>query len=169
MDTPITRGESLKSQTEDKLCKSLLDKLETSGSQFDIEHNGYLVRRFSLDGCPQKFVPGSLRSRDLHLLHYHRHAGHTRATRLYYIYWWNFAWPHMAHDVYRFGSQCTSCVKTPSGLRKERKYLKRFPGVGSLEFVAIALQERLSKTEKGYKYVHAIIDRFSKLTRAISL
>lgn len=43
-------------------------------------------------------------------------------------------------------------------------FMKLFPAAGSLEFIAIDLFGPPFETNKGYKYVIVITDRFTKLT-----
>ncbi|CAN8075930.1 unnamed protein product [Agarophyton chilense] len=166
---PVTREEFLREQAQDAYCRTLADQIGFKGSPFDVDHNGYIVRRSTLDGSLQKVVPKALRPRFLYLAHYPRLSGHLGATRMYYTLRQQFYWPHMADDVYTFVGQCQSCVRTRGGIRKHRKNLKLFPAAGPLEFVAIDLLGPLPKTKKGYQHILEITNRCSRLSRAIPL
>ncbi|CAN8068757.1 unnamed protein product [Agarophyton chilense] len=99
---PVTREKILREQAQDAYCRTLADQIGFKGSPFDVDHNGYIVRRSTFYGSLQKVVPKALRPRVLYLAHYPRLSGHPGAIRMYYTLTQQFYWPHMAHDVYTF-------------------------------------------------------------------
>ena len=166
---PITPQEFLEEQSKDPYCQSQKEKTELDNSKFKYDHNGFLVRRSSIDGALQKVVPKSLQARLLYLAHYPRLAGHPGAIRMYYTLRREYYWPMMASDVYNTVKECSSCASVRGTLFKHQKYLKLFPAAGPLEFIAIDILGPLPKTRKGNQVVLVITDRFSKICRAIPL
>jgi hypothetical protein len=74
----------------------------------------------------------------------------------------------MAADCKEFVTRCPSCArKELKGKRRRTYFLKLFPPLGPLEFIAIDILGPLPKTKSGHQYLVIISDRFSKLTRAV--
>lgn len=140
-----------------------------SGSEFDYDHYGFLVRKSKLDCALQRVVPSALKSRLLYLSHYPRLAGHPGGTRLYLTLRRDYYWPSMGNDVHAVARDCASCTHMRGTVFNHQKCLKLFPASGSLEFVAMDLLGPLSKSKGGFTSVLVITDHFSKLTRAIPM
>ena len=63
--TTIPVEEFLREQASDPYCKRVAEIIGIPGSQFEYNHQGYLLRKSPLDGTLQKFVPLALRPRVL--------------------------------------------------------------------------------------------------------
>lgn len=77
-----------------------------------------------------------------------------------------FFWPHIANDVYKTISTCSTCAWN-SALPKLIKELQLLPTNGPLKFVAIDILGPLPRTRNENQYVIVMTDKYSKLTRAM--
>ena len=161
--------EFLPVQAEDAFCRLATVTVGTPNSKFDIDRYVFLVRRSPLDETLQRVVPTRLRPRVLYLAHHPRLAGHPGATRMYYTLCREYYWPHMASDAFSTVRNCTLCAAPRGTLVKNQNDLKLFPAGGPLSFVAMDLLGPLPNTAHGNQHVLVITDRFTKLTRSISL
>ena len=78
-------------------------------------------------------------------------------------------WPRMALDVDLIVQGCNPCAKERVTLRKHASTLNLFPANAPLESVAIDLLGPLPVTSQGNRYLLAMTDRFTKLTRTVPL
>lgn len=72
----------------------------------------------------------------------------------------------MSFIVYSTVAACESCVENSSNT-KQKRHLQLFPSTDPLEFDATDILGPLSKTAQENQYVFIIMERYSKLTRAI--
>jgi len=72
-------------------------------------------------------------------------------------------------DVYAFVANCTQCARNRVGKRRNTNYLKTFPPTEPLTDLCRYLLGPLPRTAAVNEYLLVIVDRFSKMTRAISL
>jgi Integrase zinc binding domain len=96
-------------------------------------------------------------------------AGHPGVSKMYASMRRKFFWNEMYKDVEETVRHCTVCAKNRVTERKRTSFLKLFPANGPLEFVALDILGPLPKTEHGNRFLLVISDRFSKLTRTVSL
>ena len=75
----------------------------------------------------------------------------------------------MAADVYRTVRTCNACAKIRVKLRKRMHPLRLLPAQGPLEALSIDILGPLTKTEKVYRFLLVVSDRFTKLTQVIPL
>jgi len=75
----------------------------------------------------------------------------------------------MVVDVNAFVANCTQCARNRVGKRRKTNYLKTFPPTEPLTDLCMDLLWPLPRTAAGNEHLLVIVDRFSKMTRAISL
>jgi len=75
----------------------------------------------------------------------------------------------MVVDVYAFVANCTPCARSRVGKRRKTNYLKTFPPTEPLTDLCMDLLGPLPRTAAGNEHLLVIVDRFSKMTRAIPL
>ena len=167
--TPIAVEEFLREQASDPYCKRVAETVRIPGSQFEYNHQGYLLRKSSLDGALQKVVPLSLRSRVLYLSHYPRFSGHPGDIKNFLTLWTDHYWPLMANDVFSVSRDCRSCAAARGTRYRVQKHMKLFPATGPLDFLAMDLLGPLPRTHQVNEYVLVITDRFTKLCRSVTL
>ena len=168
---PLTREEIWFAQQDDDDVKKLKTKWSLDPKQPYLENeNGLFCRRAPNDGAIQIVLPASLRERVLLLAHYPRVAGHPGGSGMYQTLRQTFYWPSMSMDVYNTVRQCTSCAKERIAKRKHASYLSLFPAKAPLEYVAIDILGPLPYTTgKRNRYLLVIADRYSKLTKTVTL
>jgi len=81
-----------------------------------------------------------------------------------YVYW-----PTMVVDVYKHVEQCPACAKNRLSERRHTSTMKLFPALEPFPGLAMDLLGPLTTSRGGHRHVLVICDRFTKLTRAISL
>jgi len=82
-----------------------------------------------------------------------------------------FCWESMVVDVYALVANCGQCARNRVGRRRKTNYLRTTPPTEPLTDLCMALLGPLLRTEAGTAIEHllVIVDRFSKMTRAIPL
>ena len=81
-----------------------------------------------------------------------------------YVYW-----PTMVVDVYKHVEQCPACAKNRLCERRHTSAMKLFPALGPFLGLGKDLLGPLTTCRGGHKHVLVMCDRFTKVTRAISL
>jgi len=66
-------------------------------------------------------------------------------------------------------NNCVQCARNRVGKLRKTNYLKTFPPTESLTDLCMDLLGPLPRTEAGNEHLLVIVDRFSKMTRAIYL
>ena len=165
---PITLEELVRSQASDTFCQSIRSRLNGwEEVLFADGDRGYLIRR--VEANEQIVIPQELRTRVLHISHFAKVSGHLGGRKLYNGLRRFFYWPSMSVDCYATAKNCVPCAKNRILLRKNKNYLKLFPAEAPLEFVAIDILGELLRTPRGNRFLLVILDRFSKLARAVPL
>jgi len=101
--------------------------------------------------------------------HYPPQAGHPGANKMYTsMRRWCY-WESMVVDVYAFVANCTQCARNRVGKQHKTNYLKTFPPTEPLTDLCMDLLGPLPRTAAGNEHLLVIVDRFSKMTRAIPL
>jgi len=75
----------------------------------------------------------------------------------------------MVVDGYAFVTNCTQCARNRVGKRRKTNYLKTFPPTKPVTDLCMDLLGPLRRTAAGNEHLLVIVDRFSKITRAIFL
>jgi len=75
----------------------------------------------------------------------------------------------MVVDVYTLVAKCTQCARNRVGKRRKTNYLKTFPPTEPLTDLCMDLLGPLPRTAAGNEHLLVIVERFSKMTRAIPL
>jgi len=101
--------------------------------------------------------------------HYPPQAGLPGANKMYTSMRRWFYWESMVVDVDAFVAKCVQCARNRVGKRRKTNYLKTFPPTESLTDLCMDLLGPLPRTEAGNEHLLVIVDRFSKMTRAIPL
>ena len=168
--SPLTLAELLERQAEDDRCKEVRAAMDGNDkSRFREDPNGLLVRTAPLDGATQVYVPTHMRYGVMMREHYPPQAGHPGANKMYTSMRRWFYWECMVVDVYAFVANCVQCARNRVGKRRKTNYLKTFPPTEPLTDLCMDLLGPLPRTEAGNEHLLVIVDRFSKMTRAIPL
>ncbi len=167
-DEPISYETFVAHQRSDDECKSFAATIGLEDSPFRYE-DGVLVRVARIDGSLQRVVPKALRQRVLYLAHDPMSQGHPGVTKMYDTLRKDFYWPLLFNDVEDYVSNCVSCAKTRGTVRKHQSTLKLFPSHYPLQDVAMDLVGPFKKTRSGKKFILVITDRYSNLTRSVSM
>jgi len=78
-----------------------------------------------------------------------------------------FYWESIVVDVYAFLANCTQSARSRVGKRRKTNYLKTLPPTEPLTDLCTELLGPLPLTAAGNERQVVIVDRFSKMTRAI--
>lgn len=119
-----------------------------------------------IDGAIQILTPKVLRKCLLYHSHNSAMAGHPNPRQMYDSMQREFLCPHMADDVYKNVSICSTCAWNGT-LPKFKLQLQFFPASSLLELVPIDNLGALPCTVSGNQYVIVMTDRYSKLARAM--
>ena len=171
--SPMTLAELLEGQAEDTRCQEVRAAMDGNDkSRIREDANGLLVRVAPLDGSLQVYVPRHLRYGVMMREHYPPQAEHPGGNRMYASMRRWFYWESMVVDVYAFVLNCIDCARNRVGKRRRTNYLtscETFPPTEPLTDLCMNLLGPLPRTEVGNQYLLVIVDRFSKLTRAVPL
>ena len=115
----------------------------------------------------QIFVPRKLRQLLLHLAHYTPLAGHSEVIQQFYSMRSQWYCPSIIVDIRSVSQQCHPCARERIRIRSHQAPLKLFRPTKPLKFIAIDILGSLPRATSGYRFILAITDRFSKLTRAV--
>ena len=165
----IATQELLSEQIKDEFCASVRSRLE-EGVRLEFEDNpqtGVLER--ILPTHRAAVIPKSLQARLLNAEHYPVCAGHEGGRRMYTSLRRRYYWPRMAVDCYETVAACRKCSEERILLQKKASKLMPFPANAPLEDIAMDLLGPLQKTPRGNKYLLVIVDRFTKLVRAVPM
>ena len=116
-----------------------------------------------------KVVPASLRERVLNLNHDPILQGHSWTIRMYCTLRRDFYWPLMFDDNDHYVSKCITCACARGTTVRHQYHLQLFPATVPLQDVAIDLIVPLPKTKNGKRHIMVITNRYSKLTREVSI
>ena len=78
----------------------------------------------------------------------------------------HFYWPGLELECYETVRSCVECTRERVRIYENKGYLKMFTPEVPLQEVAMDLLGPLVKTSRGNEFLLAILDRFSKLTKA---
>lgn len=175
---PITVEELIRAQAEDTFCLERRKEWESvpppdpkwARKAFFFENEeGILCRRSFFLDTTQMVIPSSLRER---LMTYHHElplAAHPGARRMYATLRRGVYWPTMIVDVYKHVSQCTGCARNRLDERRHTSTLKLFPANEPFASLAMDILGPLPASENGNRFILVMVDRFSKLTRAVPM
>jgi len=167
---PLTLAELLEGQAEDGRCKEVRAAMHGNDkSRFHEDPNGLLVRMAPLNGAAHVYVPTHIRYGVMLREHFPPQAGHPGANKMYISMRQWFSWESMVVNVYAFVANCTQCARNRVGKRRKTNYLKTFPPTEPLTDLCMDLLGPLPRTAAGNEHLLVIVDRFSKMTRAIPL
>ena len=168
----LTAREIILGQAEDAFCQARLKELDALSPPdptwsrqvfFFREKSGLLCRRSVYGRLTQAVIQV--------VTHQHQSvlAGHPGSRKMYktlrrYVYW-----PTMVVDVYKHVKQCPACAKNRLLERKHTTMMKLFTADEPFSGLAMDLLGPLPTSKGGHKHVLVICDRFTKLTRAISM
>jgi len=166
--SPLTLAELLDGQAQDGRCREVPAAMDSNDkSRFREDPNGLLVRTAPLYGAAQVYVPTHMRYGVMMREHYLPQAGHPEANKMYTSMRRWFCWASMVVDVYAFVASCTQCARNDVCKRRKTNYLKTLPPTEPLTDLCMDLLAPLPKTAAGNEHLLVIVDRFSKMTRAI--
>jgi len=167
---PLTLAELLEWQAKDGRCKEVRAAINGNDkSWFHEDPNGRLVRTAPLDGAAQVYVPPHMRYGVMMREFYPQRAGHPGENKMYTSLRRWFYWESMVVDAHAFVANCTQCARNRVGKRRKKNYLKNFPPTEPLTDLCMDLLDPLPRTAAGNERLLVIVDRFSKMTRAIPL
>jgi len=166
----LTLAEHLEGQVEDARCKEFRAAMDGNDkSRFREGPNGLFVRTAPLDKAAQVFVLTHMRYRVVMRERYPPQAGHPGANKMYTSIRRWFYLESMVLDVYALLANCTQCARNRVGKRRKKNYLKTFSPTEPLMDLYVDLLGPLPRTASGNEYLLVIVDRFSKMIRAIPL
>jgi len=166
--SPLTLAELLEGQAADGRCKEVRAAIDGSNkSRFHEDPKGLLVRVAPLDGSTQVYVLTHISDGVMMRDHSPPQAGHPGANKMYTSMRRWFDSESMLVDVYAFVAKCTQCARNRVGKRRKTNYLKTFPPTERLTDLCTDLLDPLPRTSAGNEHLLVIVDRFSKMTRAI--
>jgi len=142
---------------------------QNTHSRFSETKEGLLVRVAPLDGAVQVHVPFTLRQDLLRLEHDVVRAGHPGVNRMYAAIRRHYYWESMAADVYDWVASCASCSRNRIAPRRRTAMLKLFQAANPFASLSMDLLGPLTETKTGNVLLLIIVDRFSKLVRAVPL
>lgn len=133
-----------------------------------IDENKLMCQNAPLDSSLQAIVQKALRQAVLYNGHHPITAVHPGTQRMYDNLRRQFYWSHMALDVYSYVGKYESCYKNRL-LQTQQRRMHLFPSKGSLEFETNGMLRPLTRTRQENRFVVVIKDRYSRLTRVISI
>jgi len=122
-----------------------------------------------LDGAAQAYVLFILRQDLLPMEHNVVRAGHPGSNRMHAAIRRHYYWDFMAADMYDWVASCASCARNRIAPRLRRAMLKLFPATDPFASLSMDLLGPLLETKPGNVFLLIIVDRFSKLVRAVPL
>jgi len=169
-EQPFTLERMLAVQKEDQRCQDLRDKMDQNQhSRFSDTKEGLLVRVAPLDGAVQLYVQFILRQDLLRLEHSVVRAGHLGVNRMYASIRRHDYWESMAAEGYDWDASCSSCARNRIAPRRRTAMLKLFPATDPFASLSVDLLGSLKETKTGNVFLLIMVDRFSKLVRAVPL
>ena len=142
---------------------------QNTHSRLSETKDGLLVRVASLDGAVQEYVPFTRRQDLLRLEHDVVRAGHPVVIRMYAAIRRHYYWESKAADVYDWVASCASCARNRIAPRRRTAMLKLFPATDPFASLYMDVLGPLRETKTGNVFLLIIVDRFSRLLRAIPL
>ena len=79
----------------------------------------------------------------------------------------HYYWESMAADEYDWMASCASCARNRMAPRRRTEMLKLFPATDPFASLSMDLLGPLTETKAGNVFLLIIVDRFSKLVRAV--
>lgn len=167
---PLTVSQLVSAQAVDPRCLELRREMDTnSATRYTETKEGLLVRVAPLDQAVQVYVPEGLRQEVLTLEHDPAHAGHPGITKMYAFMRRAYYWEAMIADVGAFVGGCSTCAKAKVQGRRRTAYLKLFPAQEPLVDICLELLGPFPESVRGNRFILVIVDRFTKLVRAIPI
>jgi len=169
-DQPITVAAMLAAQQADARCQEIRELMDhNKQSRFSENEAGLLIRIVPLDRAVHVYVPQAIRETLLHLELNVVHAGHPGVNRMYSAMRRNYYWESMAAEVYAWVSSCSSCLRNRLVPKRRTTLPKLFPATKPIASVSMDLLGPLTTTKTGSVFLLIIVDRFTKLVRAIPM
>jgi len=169
-EQPVTLARMLGAQKKEQRCQDLRDRMdENELSRYSESKEELLVHVAPLAGAVQVKFPFILRQDLLRLEHNVVRAGHPRVNRMYAASGRHYHWESMAADVYYWVASCVSCSRNTIAPRRRTAMLKLLLGTDPFASLSMDLLGPLTETKTGTVFLLIIVDRFSKLGRAIPL
>jgi len=94
-------------------------------------------------------------------------AGHPGVNRIYAAIRRHYYWESLVADVYDWVASCASCARNRIAPRRRTAMLKLFPATDTFASLSMDLLGPLTETKTGIVFLLIIVDRFSKLLRAV--
>jgi len=121
----------------------------------------------SLDGSLQVCVPEKLRQGVLRLEHDVVRAGHPEVNRVYAAVRWHFYLEYMAADLADYVHACDSCARNRVTPQRRFRLVRLFPSTEPFASVSLEILGPFTETKTGNRFLFIIVDRFTKLVRAV--
>lgn len=151
--------------------RSVLSKRSVDGghsSDMVNQPEWFACRKSTEDGSIQIIVPQKYLAAVVRQRHYSKLAMHPGAWRMYDSLGMKYSWPHMSTGVHYLMSQCQSC-RNHQPSEKHHQILRLFPLLKLREFVKKDILGPLMWTRLEKWLTDVMTERFSRLTRAISV
>jgi len=169
-EQPVTLARMLPAQKGDQRCQDPRDKMDQNQhTRFSETKERLLVRVSPLYRAFQVYVPCILRQDLLRLEHNVMRAGHPGVNRMYASIRRHYYWESMVADVYDWVASCSSCSQNRIAPRRRTAMLNSFPATDLFASLSMDLLGPLTETKTGNVFLLIIVNRFSKLLRAVPL
>lgn len=153
-------------QPADAYSQTASENPGKGGTEIIIRKKEVLVWSAHIGGALLKLVPQSLQQQIFSLSHYPALSGHSGQQRTYVAMRRDGFSHNMAVDVYSTFSSCKSCAKN-SIYEEHRRHIHLVLAEDPLKFIAKDILRSIPITAKKIQHVVIIIDRHSKLERAV--
>ena len=163
LDMKVVREE----QEKDEKISRLLGKIhngEEVDSRYVLIDGSLYLSPAKEGGCARLFVPETLRSRVLELVHSHRLSGHPGVAKTLRHLGRNFFWPGCRQFVKKFVTDCVVCQRH-KGITNRPAPLEVYPSqLLPFHTVSMDIMGPLPVTEEGFKYILVFVDYLSRYT-----
>lgn len=130
---------------------------------------GVLCRKYFCLDTTQVVIPEALKGRLMTSHHEPPLGAHPGARKMYSTLRRGVYWPAMVADVYGHVARCTGCSRSHLDERKHTSTLKLFPATQPRASLAMDILGPLPESGGGQKFILVMVDRFSKLSRAVPM
>jgi len=166
----IPLGELSQKQADDKFCQEVKELLHTSEpSVFYQNADGLLCREVHRAGSQQILIPRSLFKDVVRADQSSPSAAHPGGSRMHQTLSDHYFGPSMDADVFFWVAACPTCAKSRLMGTQRAAPMQLLHARESFAALAIDLLGPLPRTFEGYECIVVILDRFTLVTRAVSL
>jgi len=168
MPAPLEYDDIVEAQPTNAFCVELAKRVAHKTAKAFFQNESHGLYRSAPYG-DQLVIPESLRERILTLKHHATVSAHPGMSRMYYAMRRRYYWPSMVTDIYNTITKCTTCAQNRLSLRRRTSPLTLFPATEPFIDLSVDIFGPIPATRAGNRFILVITDRFSKLTKCVSL